>query len=259
MKNVLLGIDFQNDFVLKGAPLVVPCATVDAFRAARFIRKNGNSLDKIFLTQDYHPVFHISHPCFWKVDGDINQQPALFVVIKAVDVESGKYLPVDGNVDFCLAYLHGLEAKNEVHVIWPLHCIAGTIGACIYGEIRNAVTEFETKYHTAANFVIKGTNPYHEMHSPFCYADYKMVYACENKETMLELDEADRIFVCGEAYSHCLKKTVEDMIAWGINASKITILEDCTSAITGFDMTAWKAEMQNLGVVFATSFDNFQF
>ncbi|WP_145097580.1 hypothetical protein [Sporomusa sp. KB1] len=61
---------------------------------------------------------------------------------------------------------------------------------------------------------------------------------------MTELMEFDRVYVAGEAASHCVKATLEDMLkviekdkqrmpnnSYGFEENKIYILEDCMSPV----------------------------
>lgn len=60
-----------------------------------------------------------------------------------------------------------------------------------------------------------------------------------NTELLAELEKARKLFVCGEALSHCVNYTVRDIVQeWqkdGLDTSKIVLLDDCASNVTGFE------------------------
>ena len=63
MKKIgILGIDLQNDFVLKNGGLSVPGAEEDAQRITDFIKKFKNKISQISMTMDTHRNFSIFLP-----------------------------------------------------------------------------------------------------------------------------------------------------------------------------------------------------
>jgi nicotinamidase-related amidase len=97
-------------------------------------------------------------------------------------------------------------------------------------------------FHAAARnatpkLVYKGQNPYTEM-----YGIIKAEYDNEhyiNHAVLDAIHEYDAIFIAGEASSHCVLASVEQILehyaADGSITSRITLLEDCMSPITGFE------------------------
>ena len=62
-----------------------------------------------------------------------------------------------------------------------------------------------------------------------------------NRDFLRTLDDADRIWVAGEASSHCVADTVTDIIRFSENpliARKIILLQDAMSPVAGFEATA---------------------
>ena len=67
-------------------------------------------------------------------------------------------------------------------------------------------------------------------------------------------DEKFCIPVCGEALSHCVKYTVNDIIEY-IPEEKLYILDDCSSPVTGFEEQgkAFLREMEERGANIVSS------
>jgi nicotinamidase-related amidase len=57
-----------------------------------------------------------------------------------------------------------------------------------------------------------------------------------NNKLIKYLSGFDIVEVAGEAKSHCVASTVNDLIVgFGKNSNKIVILENCMSSVTGFE------------------------
>jgi nicotinamidase-related amidase len=72
----------------------------------------------------------------------------------------------------------------------------------------------------------------------FCFRDIdpRDSSTCLNLSLLGSLQSADQVLVCGQALSHCVRYTVEDMIKhWGPKLERIVILEDATSCVEGFN------------------------
>ena len=89
------------------------------------------------------------------------------------------------------------------------------------------------------DFVTKGSNPWTEHYSAVV-AD---VPDPDDPTTMLNigliqtLENADIVLITGQALSHCLKFTTEDIANnFGVdNIKKLILLDDTTSSVTGFE------------------------
>lgn len=115
MKKIgLLGIDLQNDFVLKNGGLSVPGAEEDAQRITDFIKKNKSKINQISMTMDTHRNFSIFYPEFWK-DKDGNH-PAPFTVITTQDIKDGKWT-TSFNPLWAFKYVEELEKMESIHFV----------------------------------------------------------------------------------------------------------------------------------------------
>lgn len=236
-KILLLIIDMQKDFCSPGGSLYVKGSEKDSGRLARFIRKNSHEIDHIIFTQDNHHVVDISHPTFWQ-DKDGNP-PAPFTEISLKKVLGGVWSP-RFQKGKAVEYIRNLEKQGEFpHTIWPEHCIIGSEGAAIVDEILEPVKDWARK----GNFydvIIKGTNPLTE-HFGALKANVPIAGSPETQINTYLVDKlvhAGRIYIAGEAKSHCVATTIRQMLHLAGIGKKLKIIEDCMSDVTGFEKIA---------------------
>ncbi len=272
----LLIIDPQNDFCdlpatwlpanpLAGgtmAPaLAVTGAHEDMLRTAAFIRAAGDKLSSIAITLDSHYRLHIAHPTFWKTGtgtgGDVNP----FTAITAAQVRAGEYLPRDAStLPRALAYMDELERRGRYTLmVWPVHCEIGSWGQGIHPAVLGATGEWETRRLAIARRINKGSNPWTENYSALQaeVPDPQDPATQLNTALIAELDAADVILVAGEASSHCVRATTEDLIANlpSRTPAKVVLLTDCMSPVGGFEAqhTAFLDDMKARGAMLTTS------
>ncbi len=234
MKTAFLIIDAQYDFCNPAGALYVPGAQDDVQRLSQLIIRNATKIDAIYATLDTHPVNDISHPSFWK-DSNGNA-PAPFTLITAADVPSGKWTPRI-EPEKVLSYLQKLEIQGEfTHCIWPEHCLHGSRGAALEDSLLEALRQFAhtgKEYHT----IQKGTHPLTE-HFGIFQAQIPIEEAPEtqlNRPLLNALAEYDRVYLCGEAKSHCVATSLKQAMQYAPElARKFIIIEDIMSDVTGF-------------------------
>lgn len=249
----LLIIDPQNDFCdlpdawcpvdpvsgVRTAPaLPVAGAHADLLRLAAFIRDAGDRLDDITVTLDSHNRLHIAHPTFWQRGdgGDV----APFTAITAADVRAGAYRTRDAAAQArALQYVEALEARGRyVLMVWPVHCEIGSWGHGVHPAVRAAYNGWEVRQLKVVRKVAKGSNLWTEHYS----ALQAEVPDPSDPDTLLNqgllgvLERADTLIVAGEAGSHCVKSTVEDLVDQlpGGRADRLVLLTDCMSPVGGF-------------------------
>jgi nicotinamidase-related amidase len=242
-KTYLLSIDPQRDFCEKpgngAGALFVTGADADMKRLAGFLNKRGNSIDEIFVSLDSHQMFHIAHPPFW-VDSKGNH-PAPFTMITAADVKSGKWTPFNPNFrKHAEMYTETLEKNARyVLVIWPPHCLIGTEGAAIVPEVSKALYDWEIANQNRINFVAKGSNLLTEHYSAVQadVPDDNDPNTKLNTSIIDMLRDADEILITGEALSHCVANTINDIANnfGDDNIKKFTLLSDTSSNVTNFE------------------------
>lgn len=230
-RNIILGIDIQNDFTQPSGSLYVKGADADVRRMATFLEENGSSIDDVVLTVDSHQPIHIANQVYWK-DRE-GYPPALFTVISAKDVEEGKWKP-QFNEDIALDYLRELEQTGEVCTIWPPHCIIGSKGWAINEVLIKALYSWSINERRSYELFYKGSNQATEHYSIFKaaveYPDAEETWL--NRKLLDKLRLYDRIIVFGEAADYCVSSSLRDMIhAEPELASKTVVFTDCMSWI----------------------------
>ncbi len=236
----LLGIDPQVDFCAKQGALSVPGADEDMDRVVKMIRRMGDKFEDIHITLDSHHLFHIANPPFWVSSGGNHPDP--FTLITAEMVAEGEWIPAIPHVrKRALEYVRTLESNGRyVLCIWPPHCLIGSYGHALMPELFSTLVEWERKNIAVVDMVTKGSNLYTEHYSAVKadVVDPGDPTTQLNTKLIRTLEEADEVVIFGEAISHCLKFTVED-IANGFSdaayVKKMVLLTDAASPVPGFE------------------------
>jgi len=247
MRVDLIVIDPQQDFAKPGGSLFVPGADQDMQRLAIWIQKIKKKLSNIRVTLDSHNYFDVGHPSFW-IDGDGNHPVTTDkngiptpVIISHADVMKEKWRPkLISMRDWVRYYTKSLEDnKRYPCIVWPYHCLIGTSGYNVVEDLMNVFNEW-TAQSRLLNFVAKGSN-FKTEHYSAVQAD---VPDPEDPTTSLNTDfvrmveESDMIIIAGEASSHCVASTVKDIannFSDKDTIKKMIFLEDCSSAVPGFE------------------------
>lgn len=247
LKTQLLIIDPQVDFCDPNTgTLCVPGAKADCDRLGKMITRTLDMIDDIRVTLDSHQPVHIAHPLCW-VDAKGNH-PAPFTPIALEDVEgkNPKWRAYNPSwQDLQVNYVRALKAGNRYSLfIWPPHCLIGTVGATVMPAIGEAIRLWQDGGNNIGpafamvDYVTKGSNPFTE-HYSVVKADVPdpndPVGTGLNLNFIQRLQEADRIFVGGQALSHCVANSVRDIATeFGEeHIKKIVLLEDATSSVPG--------------------------
>ena len=207
-------------------------------RLAAFIRGAAAVLDEITVTLDSHNRLHIAHPTFWQTGEGGPVAP--FTEITARQVRAGAFRPRDPSADErALAYLDALEARGRYTLmVWPVHCEIGTWGHGVHADVRTAYNAWEVDRLKVVRKVNKGSNLWTEHYSALQaeVPDAADPHTQLNQALLAALDTADRLIIAGEAGSHCVKATTEDIAdnLPGGRLQRLVLLTDCMSAVTGF-------------------------
>jgi nicotinamidase-related amidase len=253
----LLIIDAQNDFCdlppshcptdpASGQPLApalpVPGAHADLQRLAAFIRGQGAALGDITVTLDSHHRVDIAHPPFWR-QGD-GGAVAPFTAITAAQVRAGAYRPTDpAALPRTLAYLDALEARGRYTLmVWPVHCQIGSWGHGLHADVLAACSAWEDATLRPVAAVHKGDNPWTEHYSALEaeVPDAADAGTALNHALLQRLDAADTLLVAGQAASHCVRATVEHLLAHlpSGRPQRLLLLTDGMSPVAGFEPQA---------------------
>ena len=252
LKAHLVIVDPQNDFMGNDdnsplsetlgsggslqASLAVPGAVSDMRRVAKLIDRVGGKLDDIHVTLDSHHTMHIAHPDMW-VDEN-GKPPAPFTIIRADDVANGIWRARNPAHQRRMAtYVEQLEADGKfLHCIWPPHCRIGTWGHNVQQDLQDALTAWERRYMGVVDYVTKGSSVWTEHFGAVMaqVVDPNDPSTQLNTEFIKLLQEADVIAVAGEALSHCVKTTVEQVAEYigDEHIKKMILLTDCMAPVS---------------------------
>lgn len=249
----LLLIDVQNTFCLPEFELYVggrsgQGAVTDNQRLSQFIYQNLGIITAIAPTMDTHTAAQIFHPLFW-LDSE-GQPPAPMTMISYDEVVAGKwqvnsdlapYMAVADLQEFALHYTRCLTQNSKYPLtIWPYHGMLGGIGHALVSAIEEACFFHSIARKSPTRYELKGSNPLTENYSVLSPevlkdAQGKAIATKNHRFTEMLLD-FDAIVVAGQAKSHCVAWSVEDLLTeiQARNpqlAQKVYLLEDCSSPV----------------------------
>lgn len=241
--------------------LPVPHSWEDAQQLATFINKQRNNINTIVVTLDSHHEYDIAHALYWQ--NKHGQHPAPFTLISHQNIIDGLWQPTNlALLDHVLKYTQSLEQTGKYSlIIWPTHCVIDSVGHTIVAPIQVAIDAWEKQTALLQRTLSKGENP-HTEHYGGCEAEYPLhddiKTQFDPQLTTLVL-QSDRVFISGQALSHCVASTVEQMVdkLSPANINKLTILIDTTSPVAGFEQQAqaFIERMVTLGVNIANTTD----
>lgn len=243
---LLVGIDLQYDFVSPTGSLSVPGSVDDIARLTQWIYDNMAKISTIMLSIDTHDVNQIFHPSFWEDQNGNQAQPYTLITID--DVDAGTWRPVVGSPSKVSDCLKTLKERGKGGVfVWPYHCLRGTPGWSLEQELMNMVHFHAAARTTKPITITKGWDTYSEMYGILepeynpnnrVQADILSVIASVNNG-VVSGSQYDEIYLAGEAASHCLLESGRQILSRLANypdvTKRITILEDCTSPVTGYE------------------------
>lgn len=257
----LLLVDVQKDFCFPRGTLYVggrsgTGAMDDSDRIARFIYRNLENLSDITCTLDTHFPFQIFSPSFWLDEN--GEPPAPHQEITTDDIRAGRMRPnpdvvawVEPRVDPKVGeawlikqvefYCQELERSGKYKLyLWPPHCLLGSDGHPLVGVIHEARLFHAWARGARGAIEIKGGHPLTENYSVLSpevlFTWDKRQIAERNAHFIETLLTADAVILSGQASSHCVKSTIDDLLAEIVTrdpglACKIYILRDCMSAV----------------------------
>ena len=253
----LLLIDVQKDFCFPEGTLYVAGrsgtgAVDDSRRIAEFIYRNVGALTDITTTMDTHLAYQIFFPSFWLDQADAPL--AAHRVVTSDQIASGEVRPnpamakwlCNGNYTWLckqvLHYTRELERAGKYQLyLWPPHCLLGSDGHALAGVIHEARLFHAFARTAQSNVEVKGGNPLTENYSvlrPEVLSRFDgNALAQRNTQFIQTLLAADAVVIAGQAASHCVKSTIDDLLGEISSqdpalAKKVFLLTDCMSAVT---------------------------
>ena len=252
--SVLL-IDVQNTFCIPNFELFVggrsgQGAVDDNTRLCEFIYRNLGNISQITATMDTHTSQQIFHPIFF-VDKEGNH-PAPYTDIHAAELRDHKWIfnpalapnyqiaPEYGQ-QMMIHYAEELEKKGKFALtIWPYHAMLGGIGHALVPAVEEAVFFHSIARLAQPDFEIKGDKPFTENYSAIgpevLTGPMGETLGTRSTKFVQQLQNVDRLYIAGQAKSHCVAWTVADLLediqaADPGLAKKVYLLEDCTSPV----------------------------
>jgi nicotinamidase-related amidase len=251
----LLLVDVQNTFCIPGFELYVggrsgTGAVDDNRRLCEFIYRNTDVITQICPTLDTHTPMQIFHSIC--LVNDRGEHPGAFTQITVEDVDRGVWkfnseVAKSLNIDpaygqkFLHHYTRELKEGGKYDLtIWPYHAMLGGVGHSLVAAIEEAIFFHSIARYSLPNIEVKGNNPLTENYSvisPEVIKDAGGDQIAEKNALLVEkLLEFDAVFIAGQAKSHCVAWTIDDLLSeievTDKNlAEKVYLLEDCTSPV----------------------------
>jgi nicotinamidase-related amidase len=235
-KNVhLMLIDMQVDFCHEHGNLNVPGALGDIRRTIEFIYRHAERITHISCSLDSHLPSQIFAPAWW-IDQD-GRHPAALTIITWQDVQAGRWRPLL-EPQWSVEYVRQLEQAHKKQLcIWPYHVQIGSLGHALDPELWSAVFWHSLARQTQPIWLTKGSVPLTE-HYSILQPEVPVPGqpgGGKDQAFLNILAQADYIIVAGEAESHCVLETVEDLVEdFGDQPEmlqKVFFLRDCTSPV----------------------------
>jgi len=236
-KIAAFGVDCQVGFCTPGASLFVPGAVEDMQRTLGWLYGNIDKITGLIFSLDTHRVFQIFHPAWWR--DRQGRPPEPFTPITADDIRQGAWTPVAHHAE-CLEYCQKLEASGKyVLTVWPYHVLLGGVSHTLVPAMMEAAIFHSLARQQQAHFEIKGMYTLSENYSVLSPEVQELggtVIGGFNESLCQMLLEYDRVYVFGQAKSHCVRSTLYDLrdhlqaIDPGLT-EKIWILEDAMSPV----------------------------
>ena len=250
----LLAVDVQNTFCIPEFELFVAGrsgsgAVDDSRRLCEWVYRNLGSITQIFPSLDTHHAMQVFH-AIWLVDEHGNH-PAPFTLVSADDVASGRW-KVNASVadalgldlDYAerhLAYYTRQLAEGGKYdlTIWPYHAMLGGIGHALVSAVEEAVFFHGIARYSSPDFQVKGDNALTEHYSMLgpevTRGPDGDLLEGRNTELIAKLRTFDVVVVAGQAKSHCLAWTIDNLLEDDDLreelAERTYLLEDCTSPV----------------------------
>jgi nicotinamidase-related amidase len=251
----LLAVDVQNTFCIPEFELFVAGrsgngAVEDNRRLCEFIYRNLSSLSQVFPSLDTHHTMQVFH-AIWLVDEEGNH-PAPYTLVSAEDVKSGRWR-VNPAVADALGIDPDYAARHLDHytrllaeggkydlTIWPYHAMLGGIGHALVSAVEEATFFHGIARASKPEFQVKGSKPLTEHYSMLgpevAEGPDGDPLGGRNVDLIERLLSFDAVVVAGQAKSHCLAWTIDDLLSDDDVrerrlAERTYLLEDCTSPV----------------------------
>jgi nicotinamidase-related amidase len=250
----VLAVDIQNTFCIPEFELFVAGrsgtgAVDDNRRLCEFLYRNLGEITQVFPSLDTHHAMQVFH-AIWLVD-ERGDHPAPYTLVSAEDVATGRWrlnsavaeaLGID--IDYAerhLAYYTRRLAEGGKYdlTVWPYHAMLGGIGHALVSAVEEAIFFHGLARYSSPDFQVKGDNPLTEHYSllgpEVTEGPDGDRLGGKNTELIEKLLTFDAVVVAGQAKSHCLAWTIDDLLDDEDGRERLAertyLLEDCTSPV----------------------------
>jgi nicotinamidase-related amidase len=250
----LLAVDVQNTFCIPEFELFVggrsgSGAVDDNRRLCEFVYRNLATITEIVPSLDTHHAMQVFH-AVWLVDEDGNH-PAPYTLVSHVEVEAGRWrvneavaealgIDVDYAARHLAHYTRRLAEGGKYNLtIWPYHAMLGGIGHALVSAVEEAVFFHGIARYSRPELQVKGERPLTEHYSMLgpevTEGPDGDTLGEPNTELIEKLLGFDAVVVAGQAKSHCLAWTIDDLLEDDDLRERLAertyLLEDCTSPV----------------------------
>lgn len=251
----LLAVDVQNTFCLPGFELFVggrsgTGAVDDNRRLCRFLYAHLHRITRVVATMDTHQALQIFHALL--LVGPDGQHPAPNTQVTVDDVERGVWrfnaaaaprlgIDPDYGQRHLEHYVRTLRERGKYALtVWPFHAMLGGVGHALVPAVEEAFFFHGAARYTEPEIVLKGRHPLTEHYSALgpeveTGPDGDRLEA-RHSDLLARLTDYDALIVAGQAQSHCVAWTVDDLLR-GIQAvdpalaDRVYLLDDATSPV----------------------------
>jgi nicotinamidase-related amidase len=247
----LLAVDVQNTFCIPDFELFVrgrsgTGAVDDNRRLCDFVYRNLGAITQVVPSLDTHREMQVFH-AVWLVDDEGNH-PEPYTLVSAEDVANGRWRLNPAAAE-SLGIGPEYAARQLAHytrrlaeggkydlTIWPYHAILGGIGHALVSAVEEAFFFHAIARYAQPDFQVKGGHPLTEHYSMLgpevTEGPDGEVLAERNVALIQRLLEFDAVIVAGQAKSHCVAWTIDDLLEGERRlAEKVYLLEDCSSPV----------------------------
>jgi nicotinamidase-related amidase len=250
----LVAIDCQNTFCTPDFELYVggrsgTGAVDDTRRLCEFLYRNLDRVTRVVATLDTHQALQVFH-ALYLVD-EQGRHPEPYTLVSAADVEQGRWrfnraaaptLGVDPEwaERHLVHYVRTLAERSKFELtVWPYHALLGGIGHALVSALEEAIFFHGVARSSQARFEAKGRSPHTEHYSALgpevTSGPEGEPLGAKNVPFLEDLRAFDAIVIAGQAKSHCVAWTIDDLLT-GLGPEsdlvrKVYLLEDCTSPV----------------------------
>src|SRR4029453_9592302 len=228
----VLAVDIQNTFCVPDFELFIAGrsgtgAVDDNRRLCEFLYRNLGEITQIFPSLDTHHAMQVFH-AIWLVD-EHGDHPAPYTLVSAEDVATGRWrlnsavaealgIDIDYAERHLASYTRRLAEGGKYDLtVWPYHAMLGGIGHALVSAVEEAIFFHGLARFSSPDFQVKGDNPLTEHYSMLgpevTEGPDGDRLGGKNTELIEKLLTFDAVVVAGQAKSHCLAWTIDDLLA----------------------------------------------